>query len=178
MKEVIVYGPPAVGKLTVATELAEQTGYKLFHNHLTVDLVSSLYELWTPEFWEALDETRALIFKMAALDKINLIFTFVYEEGTKDAMIKRYMDIYEENGGEICLVQLTTNPEELKKRVINPSRKKFQKMSDPLILESYMASANLFAKIPDRESLIIDTTTLLPNETAKIIVDHYNLIRV
>ncbi len=34
---VYLYGPPAVGKLTVATELQRLTGFRLFHNHLTVD---------------------------------------------------------------------------------------------------------------------------------------------
>jgi hypothetical protein len=34
------YGPPASGKLTVATALAELTGFSLFHNHLSVDAVS------------------------------------------------------------------------------------------------------------------------------------------
>ncbi len=36
MRLVFIYGPPGVGKLTVARELAALTGFKLFHNHLTV----------------------------------------------------------------------------------------------------------------------------------------------
>jgi tRNA uridine 5-carbamoylmethylation protein Kti12 len=32
MKLIFLYGPPAVGKLTVAQELVTLTGYKLFHN--------------------------------------------------------------------------------------------------------------------------------------------------
>ena len=37
MKLVVLHGPPAVGKLTVARELARLTGWRLFHNHLVVD---------------------------------------------------------------------------------------------------------------------------------------------
>lgn len=44
MELVVIYGAPGVGKLTVARELARKTGYKLFHNHLTVDLVKSLFD--------------------------------------------------------------------------------------------------------------------------------------
>ncbi|HIJ11483.1 TPA: hypothetical protein HA278_05490, partial [Candidatus Woesearchaeota archaeon] len=44
---VLIYGPMAVGKLTVAKELVKLTGYKLFHNHLTVDLVGSIFEWGT-----------------------------------------------------------------------------------------------------------------------------------
>ena len=44
MKLVFLYGPPAVGKFTVAKELAALTGFKLFHNHLTVDVATSIFE--------------------------------------------------------------------------------------------------------------------------------------
>jgi hypothetical protein len=39
MKLTFIYGLPATGKLTIAVELAAMTGYKLFHNHLVVDLL-------------------------------------------------------------------------------------------------------------------------------------------
>ena len=38
MNLVLLYGPPAVGKMTVGAQLSQLTGYPLFHNHLTVDL--------------------------------------------------------------------------------------------------------------------------------------------
>ncbi|HGO5304506.1 hypothetical protein [Vibrio harveyi] len=44
MKLVWLHGAPAAGKLTVAKVLHEKYGYKLFHNHLTVDLSLSIYE--------------------------------------------------------------------------------------------------------------------------------------
>lgn len=50
MNLVVIYGPPASGKLTVAQELSAITGYKLFHNHLTVNAVAALFEFGTPEF--------------------------------------------------------------------------------------------------------------------------------
>jgi tRNA uridine 5-carbamoylmethylation protein Kti12 len=36
VKLIFISGMPAVGKLTVAQELAKLTGYRPFHNHLTV----------------------------------------------------------------------------------------------------------------------------------------------
>lgn len=41
MKLVLIFGPQAVGKMTVGQELAKITGLKLFHNHMTIDLVSN-----------------------------------------------------------------------------------------------------------------------------------------
>ena len=40
MKLVLIFGPQAVGKMTVGQELAKKTGLKLFHNHMTIELLS------------------------------------------------------------------------------------------------------------------------------------------
>jgi tRNA uridine 5-carbamoylmethylation protein Kti12 len=50
MKLVFIYGPPAAGKLTVATELSRLTGFKLFHNHVSIQFVESLFEYGTRTF--------------------------------------------------------------------------------------------------------------------------------
>ena len=44
MKLIFIFGMPASGKLTVAKELSRLTGYKVFHNHLAVDLLLSVFE--------------------------------------------------------------------------------------------------------------------------------------
>jgi replication-associated recombination protein RarA len=33
--KLLLYGPPAVGKLTIAKEIARLTGFKVAHAHLT-----------------------------------------------------------------------------------------------------------------------------------------------
>ena len=43
MDFIIIFGPQAVGKMTVGEELAKKTGYKLFHNHMTIDLVLQFF---------------------------------------------------------------------------------------------------------------------------------------
>jgi shikimate kinase len=50
MKLVILFGPPAVGKMTVGQELAKATGLKLFHYHVTIELVLNFFEFGTKEF--------------------------------------------------------------------------------------------------------------------------------
>lgn len=49
MELVILYGAPGVGKLTVANMLARPTDYKIFHNHLTTDMVASLFPFGSAE---------------------------------------------------------------------------------------------------------------------------------
>lgn len=43
MKLVFLYGPPAVGKLTVAQALAQKTSFKVLHNHLVNDLAEVVF---------------------------------------------------------------------------------------------------------------------------------------
>jgi len=43
MKLIIIFGPMAVGKMTVGQELEKITDLKLFHNHMTIELVSPFF---------------------------------------------------------------------------------------------------------------------------------------
>lgn len=78
MNLIFIYGAPAVGKLTVAKELAEKTGYKLFHNHLTVDLVRSFFEYGSEQAARLSEKFRLEMFEEAAKAKLpGIIFTYV-----------------------------------------------------------------------------------------------------
>ena len=175
MKLVIIYGPPAIGKLTVAKELSALTDYKLFHNHLTVDLVASLFSFGTPAFWENLHYIREYLFEEAASNDVNLIFTYVYAAGEDDKIIHSYISIIEKHGGEVCLVQLKASLVELKKRIVKKERSRYTKMTSAEELEKWFAKYDLFSKIPGRESLVIDNTKLTPKIAARRISQQYQL---
>ena len=72
---IYIYGPPASGKLTVATRLSELTGTPLFHNHLTVNAVRPVFEFGSPPFVEAVRAMRRGVFEAAARAGISLIYT-------------------------------------------------------------------------------------------------------
>jgi hypothetical protein len=77
MKLIFIYGSPAVGKLTVAKELASITGYKISHNHLTFDLASSLFDPFSRPFGVLCEELRLKTFEIAARCGLEgMIFTF------------------------------------------------------------------------------------------------------
>ena len=65
MKLIFIYGMPATGKLTVARELANMTGLKLFHNHLVVDLLLSTFEFGSEPFVELREEIWLSVFRQA-----------------------------------------------------------------------------------------------------------------
>jgi hypothetical protein len=66
MTFVVIFGPSAVGKMMVGQELARLTGYKLFHNHVTIDLVTEYFEFGTPPFSRLVREFRTRIVEEAA----------------------------------------------------------------------------------------------------------------
>ena len=60
---IMICGPQAVGKMTVGQELAKLTGYKLFYNHMTIELVRLLFEYDKDVFWKMNTKIRDLIFE-------------------------------------------------------------------------------------------------------------------
>jgi hypothetical protein len=66
MDMVFLYGPPGVGKLTVSKALAELTGFKVFHNHLTIDAVVPVFDFGTPPCGRLLRVMRAAVLAEAA----------------------------------------------------------------------------------------------------------------
>ena len=75
MRLVYLYGPPAVGKLTVARELSALTGFKLMHNHLTVNLVKSLFPFNSDPYLRLVRQFRNAMLAEAARVGVDLIMT-------------------------------------------------------------------------------------------------------
>ena len=74
MKFVIIFGPQAVGKMTVGHELEKITDLKLLHNHMTIDLVDPFVSFGTDEGRGLVRRIRGEILKeVAAGDSAGII---------------------------------------------------------------------------------------------------------
>lgn len=173
MKLIFIYGAPAVGKLTVANELAAQTKFKVFHNHLSIDAIEPIFLFGTKSFWKLIDLIRSETIVEAARVGQNLIHTFCYAKGSDDEYVAKITKMVEENGGEICFVLLTCERSGLEKRVLEESRRKFGKANNLEILNEILDKYDLFSPVPERKSLSIDNTNLSAPETARRIVEHF-----
>ena len=71
MKLIVIHGPPAAGKLTIANAVSERTGFKVFHNHLTIDCTAPVFEFGTEAFWDINGELRCNVIAAAARAGIN-----------------------------------------------------------------------------------------------------------
>lgn len=175
MRLVFIYGPPAVGKLTVAKELARMTGFKLYHNHVSVDFVESVFEFGTPTFWRLVDKFRREILEAAAKEGVDTIFTFVYGKGVDDEFVGDIVRRVKSHKGTVCFVRLRCERKELLRRVGAESRKKVGKLTTKSGLRQMFKRYELGAEVPTTKSLSIDTTNQSPRRVAKQIVQHYKL---
>lgn len=175
MKLILIYGSPAVGKLTVAREIAGRTDFRVFHNHLTIDAVSPVFEFGSEPFWKLVHQFRVETVAEAARQNVSLIYTFCYAKGSDDAHVEKIMRVVEDNGGEICFALLTAEKREIEKRILAESRKSYSKLKDIEILNKIWNENELFAPVPFGESLVIDNTNLSAERTAKRIIEHFDL---
>lgn len=114
MKLVILFGPPAVGKMTVGHELAQRTGLKLFHNHMTIDPLLNIFEWGQPAFHRLVAEFRRRIFEEVACSELpGLIFTYVWalDHESDRTEIDGMSDIFRAQGAEIFYVELEADLE-------------------------------------------------------------------
>lgn len=176
MKLIFLCGLPGVGKLTVARELAELTGFKLFHNHLAVDLVGSVFEFGSEPFVELREMIWLAVFSRAIEAKLpGLIFTFAFDRTVSRTFIKNLRYGVEAKGGEVIFAELKCSPEELEKRIADPSRLKFGKLASvELFRELSQAGAFVDPGIPSTR-LTVETTEISPSEAARLIVQGLDL---
>ena len=172
MKLIFIYGLPGTGKLTVARELAKLTGYKLFHNHLTVDLAASLFAHGSPEYFDYVRSLRLEAFARAAASNVDLIFTFWYSSISMPS-VERYRDVIESAGGTVHFVHLHCRPDILEQRVTGDSRlgKKIDSVADLRVALLEYGTADT---IPGT-ALEIDNSDLEPTVVAEQIAAFFGL---
>ena len=189
MKFIVIFGPPAVGKMSVGHELAKLTGLKLFHNHMTIDLVLNFFDFGHPRFHKLVAEFRRQVFEEVAASELpGLIFTFVWALDLESdrAFIERSCDIFREKGAGIYFVELEAELSERLKRNESefrlsqkPPKRDIEKSRERLLKdgENYRLNSNgdFFYK---ENYLKIENTNLSAYEAAQRIAETFELTRV
>ena len=167
MKLIFMSGQPGVGKLTVAKELSALTGYKLFHNHLVVDLLLSVFPFGSPQFVDLRESIWLSVFEQACRARLpGLIFTFNAENTLRQSFIAKAQDVVAANGGTIFFVELTCDERELQQRMDTPSRRRHTKLTSWAKYQELKAAGAFSApKLPE-PTLTADTGKLDPKSVA------------
>lgn len=175
MKLLLIYGSPAVGKLTTANEVAKLTGFRVFHNHLTIDAITPVFDFGTAPFWKLIHLFRRETIAEAARENVDLIYTYCYAKDSDDAHIAEVAGAVTEHGGEVCFVLLTADKNVIESRVVAESRRAHGKLGGLEELHEIWEKYELFAPVNGHESLIIDNTETSARQTAQRIVAHFDL---
>lgn len=186
MKLVIITGPHAVGKMTVGQELTKITPLKLFHNHISIELVASLMNFSTPYAKELSERIRSDVFDVfSKSDEYGLIFTFMWAFDMKEDWnyIERVENLFISRGAEVYYVELEADfdlrlirnktenrlNEKPTKRNLEFSENMFKTIETKYRLNSHGG------EIKKKNYLRINNTNLEPKEVAKMIQEKFSL---
>lgn len=182
---IIVSGPQAVGKMTVAESLRDKIGYSLMVNHDSIEVSDKIFERGSDAQKELNKLIRANAFQTAIKYDVDMIFTFVTAYDCKDDIeyLNGLRTMFEATGGNFYFVELSADLQTRLERNVTPHRleSKFTKndieRSTKDLLETmdkYRLNSNEGETIcPDH--LKINNTNLSPDEVSNIIIEKFGL---
>lgn len=183
---VIVFGPPAVGKMAVGQELARLTGLRLFHNHMALEPVLQIFPFGTPPFNRIVRRIRSAVFQEAAASDLpGLIYTCVWDLASDEDRVyyDEVCDLFRSNGAAVHFVELFAPLEE---RLVR-NRTELRLKEKPSKRDLRASEERLRARETDRKMnsagdffypephMMIDNTDLSAAEAAKLIVARFGL---
>ena len=186
MKFIIITGPQAVGKMTVGQELVKITNLKLLHNHMTIEVLTKIFDYSRDSFRKLNEEFRIKIFEeFAKSDEEGIIFTTTWDFDDEEEWdrIYKYIQIFKVNNAEIYIVELETNLEErlkrnkMENRLLNKPSKRNLEWSEKDLLKSvekyrFNSKEN---EIKEENYLRIDNTNINANVVAEMIKNRFKL---
>ena len=186
MKLVLIFGPQAVGKMTVGQELAKITGLKLFHNHMTIDLVSNFFSYNSLEGRYLVNTYRMEMFETVARSNLEgLIFTFqwCFEDILDWEQTEKISNIFKEQGGEVYYVELEADLDErlrrneTSNRLENKQTKRNVEQSKEFLLraEKKHRCNSYPGEIQEKNYIRINNNNIPANEVAKMIKEKFDL---
>lgn len=104
----VLFGPPAVGKMTVGRAITALSDFRLFHNHHTIEPLHEIFGQDTAAFATLNAEFRRRVIEEAAASDLRLVHTTVWNlAGERDAAyIRGLVSPYADRGLSVRFVEL------------------------------------------------------------------------
>lgn len=186
MKFVLITGPQAVGKMTVGQELAKITDLKLFHNHMTIELVNHFFDYGTKEGKRLVNLFRQEIFEEVSKSNLyGMIFTYLWAFNVQAdwGYVNRVTQLFESKGATVYYVELEADLDERIQRNKSfnrlehkPSKRNVEWSENRLkkSIENYRLNS-LEGEIEFPNYIKINNTNLGAEEVAELVKREFNL---
>lgn len=183
---IVVSGPQAVGKMTIAEKIRERLGYSLMVNHDSIEVSDKIFGMGTPAQKELNKIIRKGAFDTAIQYDIDMIFTFVtaFDSPEDIEYLNNLRNMFVATGGQFYFVELEADVKTRLERNVTPHRlaSKFTKndversQRDLLdTMEKYRLNSN-DGELICANHMKINNTNLEPEEVADQVVEHFKLI--
>lgn len=182
---IIVSGPQAVGKMTVAENLRDKTGYSLMVNHDSIEVSDKIFERGSDAQKELNRMIREAAFGTAIKHNVDMIFTFVvaYDMPEDIEYLNNLRNMFEKSGGTFSFVELEADLETRLERNVTPHRleSKFSKNDVERSTRDLLNTAEKYRLNSLEGEMIcpnhikINNTNLSPDEVSDIIIEKLNL---
>ncbi len=169
MNLVLIYGPFASGKLTIAAELQKLTGYKFLENNAVNKPPLQVFPFGSPAFKRIAEKLRLDLCREAAAHNVNLITNMVYAAEEDDDYIRDLMKAVTDEGGQVRFVRVKCPQDLLIKRASDRSREGKGKVIDPDFMKELLSKSDVASKISFVESFEVDTAENTAKECAVLI---------
>lgn len=182
---VIITGPMAVGKMTVAEALKERIGYNLMTNHDSIEVSDKIFGFATPSQKAFNHLIRESAFDIAVEFNESMIFTLVvdFNDENEYKYVENIKKKFETTGGSLYLIELFANQETRLNRNVTPNRLEKKKSKQDIewsnnnLIKSdtkYRLNSNE-NEIWFNNHLKINNENLTPEEVVDVILKKYDL---
>lgn len=166
-----INGMGGVGKLTVAKLLAKELSARLIDNHLLIDLVTSICDRGSSDYFILLEKLMEIVLEQT-VKKPNEIFIFtnaLSAELEEDRIrLDKLRSFANDRNIRFVQILLSCDLEENKKRIISEDRKLKGKLLNPDDLDAIYENYTIYH--PHYEfALEVDTTHLSAEETSDVV---------
>jgi predicted kinase len=170
LQVVFIFGPTASGKLTIAREVASLTGFRLFPDHLAVNLVKDVFDYGMRAFTRIREWAWIEVLREAVHANRSLVFTFKPQSAIRSSFISHACVIIERLGGEVVFVELTCPEETIEARIENEDRRTIGKLSSLAEYQRLRDQGAFQFRTMPTPAVKIDTSQCSPSEAAGRIV--------
>lgn len=183
---IIVCGPQAVGKMTVAESIRDKLKYNLMINHDSIEVSNKVFGFDTPAQKEFNGIFREKVFEIAIKHNVDLIFTYVcaFEMQTEKDYLTTLANQFTSSGGNFYFIELSADisvrlhrNETLHRMERKPSKRDVEWSKADLLRDAENHRLNSEAgEVWFKNHIKIDNSDLSPDEAADIVINKFGLV--